>query len=39
MLVEGEEETGSPSLSRFLDACQGRLHADMVVFADARTGP
>src|ERR1039457_4877981 len=35
VLVEGEEEIGSPSLERFLDAYAGRLGADVVVFADA----
>jgi acetylornithine deacetylase/succinyl-diaminopimelate desuccinylase-like protein len=35
VLVEGEEESGSPSLEPFLDAYAGRLGADVVVFADA----
>jgi acetylornithine deacetylase/succinyl-diaminopimelate desuccinylase-like protein len=35
VLVEGEEEIGSPTLADFLDAYQDRLHADVVVFADA----
>jgi len=35
VLVEGEEEIGSPSLEPFLDAYAGRLGADVVVFADA----
>jgi acetylornithine deacetylase/succinyl-diaminopimelate desuccinylase-like protein len=35
VLVEGEEESGSPSLEPFLDAYAGRLAADVVVFADA----
>jgi acetylornithine deacetylase/succinyl-diaminopimelate desuccinylase-like protein len=35
VLIEGEEETGSPSLEPFLDAYAGRLGADVVVFADA----
>jgi acetylornithine deacetylase/succinyl-diaminopimelate desuccinylase-like protein len=35
VLVEGEEEIGSPTLTEFLDAYSGRLRADIVVFADA----
>ncbi|MGD0608394.1 MAG: dipeptidase [Streptosporangiaceae bacterium] len=35
VLVEGEEEIGSPSLEPFLDAYAARLRADVVVFADA----
>jgi acetylornithine deacetylase/succinyl-diaminopimelate desuccinylase-like protein len=35
VLVEGEEEIGSPTLTEFLDAYSGRLRADVVVFADA----
>jgi len=35
VLVEGEEEIGSPTLEAFLDACHDRLRADVVVFADA----
>jgi cysteinylglycine-S-conjugate dipeptidase len=35
VLAEGEEEIGSPTLPRFLDAYAGRLRADVVVFADA----
>ena len=35
MLVEGEEEIGSPALPGFLDAFSGALRADVVVFADA----
>jgi acetylornithine deacetylase/succinyl-diaminopimelate desuccinylase-like protein len=35
VLVEGEEEIGSPALAPFLAACQDRLQADVVVFADA----
>ena len=35
VLVEGEEEIGSPTLAPFLAACQDRLQADVVVFADA----
>ena len=35
VLVEGEEEIGSPTLEAFLDACGDRLRADVVVFADA----
>jgi acetylornithine deacetylase/succinyl-diaminopimelate desuccinylase-like protein len=35
VLVEGEEEIGSPTLTEFLDAYAGRLRADVVVFADA----
>src|SRR5512146_69085 len=33
-LFEGEEEIGSPSLPRFLDAHRGELAADVVVSAD-----
>jgi cysteinylglycine-S-conjugate dipeptidase len=35
VLVEGEEEIGSPTLTEFLDAYSGLLRADAVVFADA----
>ncbi len=35
VLIEGEEEVGSPTLSPFLDAYLGRLRAGVVVFADA----
>jgi acetylornithine deacetylase/succinyl-diaminopimelate desuccinylase-like protein len=35
VLVEGEEEIGSPTLGQFLDEYSGRLRADVVVFADA----
>ena len=35
VLVEGEEEIGSPTLTEFLDAYSARLRADVVVFADA----
>jgi acetylornithine deacetylase/succinyl-diaminopimelate desuccinylase-like protein len=35
VLVEGEEEIGSPALPDFLAAYAGRLRADVVVFADA----
>jgi acetylornithine deacetylase/succinyl-diaminopimelate desuccinylase-like protein len=35
VLIEGEEETGSPALEPFLDAYADRLQADVVVFADA----
>ena len=35
VLVEGEEEIGSPTLVPFLDSYCGRLGADVVVFADA----
>jgi acetylornithine deacetylase/succinyl-diaminopimelate desuccinylase-like protein len=35
VLVEGEEEIGSPALHDFLAAYQDRLRADVVVFADA----
>jgi acetylornithine deacetylase/succinyl-diaminopimelate desuccinylase-like protein len=35
VLVEGEEEIGSPTLLPFLDTCHDRLAADVVVFADA----
>src|SRR5579864_5341694 len=34
VLVEGEEEIGSPTLAEFLAAHAGRLRADAVVFAD-----
>jgi cysteinylglycine-S-conjugate dipeptidase len=35
VLIEGEEEIGSPTLLPFLDTFSGRLAADVVVFADA----
>ncbi len=35
VLVEGEEEIGSPTLTQFLDAYGDQLRADVVVFADA----
>ena len=35
VLIEGEEEIGSPTLIPFLDAFSERLAADVVVFADA----
>jgi acetylornithine deacetylase/succinyl-diaminopimelate desuccinylase-like protein len=35
MLVEGEEEIGSPTLPRFLAAHASRLQADVVVLADS----
>ena len=35
VLVEGEEEIGSPTLDRFLADIRDRLRADVVVFADA----
>jgi acetylornithine deacetylase/succinyl-diaminopimelate desuccinylase-like protein len=35
VLVEGEEEIGSPTLSPFLTAYRDALRADVVVFADA----
>jgi acetylornithine deacetylase/succinyl-diaminopimelate desuccinylase-like protein len=35
VLVEGEEETGSPTLAAFLGAYAERLRADVVVFADS----
>jgi cysteinylglycine-S-conjugate dipeptidase len=35
VLVEGEEEIGSPTLAPFLDRYASRLAADVVVFADA----
>jgi cysteinylglycine-S-conjugate dipeptidase len=35
VLVEGEEEIGSPTLERFLSEYRDRLRADVVVFADA----
>jgi acetylornithine deacetylase/succinyl-diaminopimelate desuccinylase-like protein len=35
VLIEGEEESGSPTLVPFFDAFKDRLRADVVVFADA----
>jgi acetylornithine deacetylase/succinyl-diaminopimelate desuccinylase-like protein len=35
LLVEGEEEIGSPTLGKFLASCSDRIRADVVVFADA----
>jgi len=35
VLVEGEEEIGSPTLSRFLDEHRDRLQADVMVIADS----
>jgi cysteinylglycine-S-conjugate dipeptidase len=35
VLVEGEEEIGSPTLAEFLGAYRDKLPADVVVFADA----
>jgi cysteinylglycine-S-conjugate dipeptidase len=35
VLVEGEEEIGSPTLAQFLATYADRLRADVVVFADA----
>jgi cysteinylglycine-S-conjugate dipeptidase len=35
VLVEGEEEIGSPTLGPFLEAYSARIQADVVVFADA----
>ena len=35
VLIEGEEEIGSPALARFLQAFRDVLRADVVVFADA----
>jgi acetylornithine deacetylase/succinyl-diaminopimelate desuccinylase-like protein len=35
VLVEGEEEIGSPTLDRFLSEYRDRLRADVVVFADS----
>ena len=35
VLVEGEEETGSPTLARFLQTYAGRIPADVVVLADS----
>ena len=35
VLVEGEEEIGSPTLAPFLAKYTGKLRADVVVFADA----
>src|SRR3989441_2008662 len=41
VFVEGEEEWGSPNLSKFLDEYRGELRADAVILADSgnwRTG-
>ena len=35
VFVEGEEESGSPSLSRLLDAHRDKLTADVIVIADS----
>jgi len=35
LLIEGEEETGSPTLSAFLEAYADRLAADVIVLADS----
>jgi acetylornithine deacetylase/succinyl-diaminopimelate desuccinylase-like protein len=35
VLVEGEEETGSPTLAQFLKTYAGRIPADVVVLADS----
>lgn len=35
VLIEGEEEIGSPTLEAFLDTYHDQLRADVVVFADA----
>src|SRR5499427_7639315 len=35
VLVEGEEEIGSPALAEFLTAYSGRLRADVLVLADS----
>jgi acetylornithine deacetylase/succinyl-diaminopimelate desuccinylase-like protein len=35
VFVEGEEESGSPSLSRLLDAHRDKLAADVIVLADS----
>jgi cysteinylglycine-S-conjugate dipeptidase len=35
VLIEGEEESGSPTLVPFFDAYAERMRADVVVFADA----
>ena len=35
VLVEGEEEIGSPTLGAFLDRCRGKLAADFIVLADS----
>jgi cysteinylglycine-S-conjugate dipeptidase len=35
VLVEGEEEIGSPALTRFLAAYSGRIPADVLVLADS----
>jgi acetylornithine deacetylase/succinyl-diaminopimelate desuccinylase-like protein len=35
LLVEGEEETGSPHLAAFLEAHRERLRADVIVIADS----
>jgi len=35
VLIEGEEEIGSPTLAKFLETYQDRLRADVVVLADS----
>jgi acetylornithine deacetylase/succinyl-diaminopimelate desuccinylase-like protein len=37
LLVEGEEETGSPHLARLLDGHREQLDADLIVFSDTLT--
>ncbi len=38
VFVEGEEESGSPSLGRLLDAHRDKLAADVIVLADSGNG-